>query len=54
MEIAGYLREAADVNMASPVSEARLSAVVNKLMALGLENESPSSLKPEGRGNAES
>jgi hypothetical protein len=40
-EVTGYLRWAADVNMTCPVPETRLTAVVDKLMALGFENKTP-------------
>lgn len=40
-EVKAYLRWAADVNMTCPVPEARLSAVVDKLLGLGLENKAP-------------
>jgi hypothetical protein len=40
-EVTAYLRWAADVNMTSPIPEPRLAIVVDKLMALGLENKAP-------------
>ena len=40
-EVTAYLRWAADVRIACPVPEARLNAVVDKLMALGFGTKNP-------------
>lgn len=40
-DVTAYLRWVADVNMTSPVPEPRLTMVVGKLMALGLEDKTP-------------
>jgi len=40
-EVTAYLRWAADVNMTCSVPEERLAAVVDRLMALRLENKVP-------------
>jgi hypothetical protein len=40
-EVTAYLRRAADRSMISPVPEPRLTLVVDRLMALGLENKAP-------------
>jgi hypothetical protein len=40
-EVTAYLRWAADVNMTCSVSKERLASVVDRLMALRLENKVP-------------
>ena len=40
-EVAAYLRWAADEKMTSPVPDAKLTSVVDKLLALGLESKAP-------------